>query len=55
MTEQNKSGLFQLYLRILVTTNGSTGCSILACIKAWVNEHAYNGEYMDILIMMTRN
>jgi len=26
----------------------------LACIKAWVNEHAYNGEYTDILITMTR-
>jgi len=24
----------------------------LACIKAWVNEHAYNGEYTDILITM---
>jgi len=27
---------------------------ILARIKAWVNERAYNGEYTDILIMMTR-
>jgi len=25
------------------------------CIKAWVNKHAYNGEYTDILIMMTQN
>jgi len=31
------------------------GITFLACIKAWVNEHAYNGEYTDILIMMTRN
>jgi len=26
---------------------------VLTRIKAWVNEHAYNGEYMDILIVMT--
>jgi len=26
----------------------------LTHIKAWVNEHAYNGEYTDILIMMTQ-
>ena len=26
----------------------------LTCIKAWVNEHACNGEYMDIFIMVTR-
>jgi len=25
-----------------------------ALIKAWVNEHAYNGEYKDILITMTQ-
>jgi len=31
----------------------NTLCTTLACIKAWVNERAYNGEYMDILIIMT--
>jgi len=31
-----------------------TNVPVLACIKAWVNEHAYNGEYTDILITMTR-
>jgi len=34
---------------------GEGEIQVLACIKAWVNEHAYNGEYMDILIMMTQN
>lgn len=28
--------------------------NFLARIKAWVSERAYNGEYTDILIMMTR-
>ena len=27
---------------------------LVACIKAWVNEHAYNGEYTGILITMTQ-
>ena len=28
--------------------------SDLTCIKAWVNERACNGEYTDILVIVTR-